>query len=81
MSLGALSTISEDPIAAIGVESVSILAVRPMILGFERLGLDRGIALETVGLSEDQLSNPDVRVTPKQILLLWMRALLLCQFR
>jgi len=75
MSLGVLSTISEDPISAIGVESVSILAVRPMILGFERLGLDRRIALETVGLSEDQLSNPDVRVTPKQILLLWLRAL------
>jgi AraC-like DNA-binding protein len=80
MSLGVQSTtsgdpISEDPIEAIGVESVSILSVRPMILGFERLGLDRRVAMDAVGLSDDQLSNPDVRITPKQILMLWLRAL------
>jgi len=74
MSLGVISTISEDPIEAIGVESVSILAVRPMILGFTRLGLERRAALDAVGLSEDQLTNPDTRVAPRQILLLWLRA-------
>jgi AraC-like DNA-binding protein len=75
MSLGAGETVSKVYVDAIGVDSVSVLAVRPMILGFERLGLDRGVALDAAGLTDDQLGNPDSRVSPRQILLLWMKAL------
>ena len=55
--------------------SVSVLALRPMINGFEKLGVDRAVALQAAGLSEEKLANPDARVSPKLVSCLWLKAL------
>ena len=57
------------------VKSVSVLALRPMINGFEKLGVRRAIALRAADLSPEKLSDPDARVSPTQIWLLWQKAL------
>ena len=63
------------PRAVERVKSVSVLALRPMINGFEKLGVERSIALRAADLSTDKLSDPDARVSPTQIWLLWQKAL------
>ena len=56
------------------VKSVSVLAVRPMIKGFEKLGVERAVALQAAGLSEEKLGDPDARVSPRKVWLLWLKA-------
>lgn len=63
------------PRKVLRVKSVSVLAVRPMINGFERLGVPRPVSLQVAGLSEKKLTDPDARVSPKQVWLLWLKAL------
>ena len=60
---------------ALPVQSVSVLAVRPMIHGFERLGVPRATSLAAAHLSERELADPDARVLPGQLWRLWLEAL------
>ncbi len=67
MSLGGGETVSENYVEAIGVDSVSVLAVRPMILGFERLGLERSIALDAAGLTDDPVPSTHLTLTTNNL--------------
>jgi len=46
-----------------------------MINGFEKLGVQRATALRAADLSAEKLSDPDARVSPTQVWLLWQKAL------
>jgi len=63
-----------SPIKRAPILSVSVLALRPMLSGFERLGVARGRSLEVAGLDEETLANPDARVPAGSVLRLWQEA-------
>lgn len=46
-----------------------------MVNGFEKLGVERSVTLPAAGLSVEKLADPDARVSPKQVWLLWQKAL------
>jgi len=56
-------------------QSVSVLALRPMVSGFSKLGIDDGSLLSQVGLTREQLADPDDRVSYDQLWSLWVLAL------
>ena len=59
--------------------SVSALAARVMVNGFERMGAESASLIEASGISANTLRDPDGRVSPGQIAKLWAKALELTQ--
>ena len=55
--------------------SVSVLAARVMVNGFERMGADSASLIQASGISQNTLCDPDGRVSPAQIAKLWKKAL------
>ena len=64
-----------SPVKRAPILSVSVLPLRPMLSGFERLGVARSHSLEVAGLDEQTLANPDARVPAESVFRLWHEAL------
>jgi len=63
-----------SPRKRVPIHTVSVLSLRPMLSGFERLGLERSRGLEVAGLDEETLANPDARVGAANVWHLWSEA-------
>ncbi|MDG2336322.1 MAG: AraC family transcriptional regulator [Myxococcota bacterium] len=63
-----------SPRKRVPIRTVSVLSLRPMLSGFERLGLERSRGLEVAGLDEETLANPDARVGAVNVWHLWNEA-------